>query len=135
MLRTIDERLIADKLHRGEHLAFLDISEGDAYERVHLPHALHIAVPDAGMAPERMGRLATRYLPNRGAQVVLVDSRGDRERLLAAADALQALGYPDLWILQEGTAEWRDHGQPTATNVNPNPAAERPDSASLYNGF
>jgi rhodanese-related sulfurtransferase len=116
MVRVIDEKLVLEKLGRGEHVVILDVSDDEVYERVHLTRAIHLR---RGLLPSQAGR----YLPNHGSEVVLVESRGDRRALLEAADELQALGYGNLWILPEGLSQWRAHGLATQTHVHPNPAA------------
>lgn len=111
MPRYIDAATLKTWLDDGRELALLDIREHGQFGESHLFHA----------APLPFSRLeldAPRLVPRRTARVVVHDDGASEGVANAAAEALGAIGYTDVYVLQGGTAAWHAAGYGLFAGVN-----------------
>ncbi|AHV92243.1 rhodanese-like domain protein [Bordetella holmesii ATCC 51541] len=96
-------------LHDGAEIALLDIREHGQYGQAHLFYAVN--------APYSLLEFDVRRLvPRRSTRLVLYDNDdGLAER---AAAVLQALGYPQVAILDGGLPAWQSQGYAVFAGVN-----------------
>lgn len=98
---TIDE--LHRKLERKERFHLVDVREESEFAADHLPGARHLG---KGIL-ERDVELA---IPDTSAEIVLYCGGGFRSAL--SADALQKMGYTNVWSMDGGIREWRAKGLP-----------------------
>jgi rhodanese-related sulfurtransferase len=102
----IQELSIADvktRLDRGEKFTLVDVREDHEWAAGHLPQAVHLG---KGI----LERDAETRFPDPQAEIVLYCGGGYRSAL--AADALQKMGYTNVWSLDGGFRGWKDAGHP-----------------------
>jgi rhodanese-related sulfurtransferase len=105
----IRELTVADvkaKLDRGERFHLIDVREDHEWTAGRLPGAAHLG---KGIIERDV---ETRY-PDPAAEMVLYCGGGFRSAL--AADALQKMGYTNVWSMDGGYRGWREAGLPTVT--------------------
>lgn len=97
----------ADELLRrreeGEDLLLVDVREDREWENGRLPGAVHCG---KGVIERDIEALC----PERGRTLVLYCGGGFRSAL--AADALQTMGYTEVYSLAGGWREWTEAGKP-----------------------
>ena len=91
------------KLDRGERFHLVDVREESEWARGHLPGAEHLG---KGV----IERDIEQRIPDPNAEIVLYCGGGFRSAL--AADALQKMGYTNVWSMAGGFRDWRDKGLP-----------------------
>ncbi|HXH86573.1 MAG TPA: rhodanese-like domain-containing protein [Nitrospira sp.] len=91
------------RLDRGESLHFVDVREDYEFAKDHAKGACHIG---KGV----IERDIETTIPNKAATIILYCGGGYRSVL--AADALQQMGYTDVWSMEGGIRAWRDSGYP-----------------------
>ncbi len=96
---TIDD--VKDKLDRGEDFTLVDVREDHEWAAGHLPQALHLG---KGI----LERDAETRLSDPQAEIVLYCGGGFRSAL--AADALQKMGYTNVWSMDGGFRGWKEAG-------------------------
>jgi len=96
---TIDD--VKAKLDRGEQFTLVDVREDHEWAAGHLPQAVHLG---KGI----LERDAETKLPNPAAEIVLYCGGGYRSAL--AADALQKMGYTNVWSMDGGFRGWKEAG-------------------------
>jgi rhodanese-related sulfurtransferase len=94
------------KLDRGERFHLIDVREDHEWTAGRLPGAAHLG---KGIIERDV---ETRY-PDPAAEMVLYCGGGFRSAL--AADALQKMGYTNVWSMDGGYRGWREAGLPTVT--------------------
>jgi rhodanese-related sulfurtransferase len=91
------------RLDRGELLHFVDVREDYEFAKDHAKGARHIG---KGV----IERDIETVIPNKAVTIILYCGGGYRSVL--AADALQQMGYTDVWSMEGGIKAWRDSGYP-----------------------
>jgi rhodanese-related sulfurtransferase len=102
----IQELSIADvkaRLDRGKKFTLVDVREDHEWAAGHLPQAVHLG---KGI----LERDAEARFPDPQAEIVLYCGGGYRSAL--AADALQKMGYTNVWSLDGGFRAWKESGHP-----------------------
>ena len=89
------------KLDRGEQFSLVDVREDHEWAAGHLPQAVHLG---KGI----LERDAEAKLPNPDAEIVLYCGGGFRSAL--AAEALQRMGYTNVWSMDGGFRAWKEAG-------------------------
>ena len=103
----------SDSLHslltRKDPYALIDVREAGEYNSAHIAGSSNI--------PRRLIEfLMTRAVPYPGTEVVICDDDGRRAAL--AADTLEAMGYPRVYVLDGGLNHWFTRGYPTEWGTN-----------------
>jgi len=99
---TIDD--VRRKLDAGASFHLIDVREESEFAKGHLPRAQHLG---KGI----IERDIESRLPDTGAEIVLYCGGGFRSAL--AADALQKMGYTNVWSMDGGWREWNEAKLPT----------------------
>lgn len=102
MTRQVSAAELRGMLEDGGELALLDVREEGAFAASHLLHA--ISTPLSRLELE-VGELVPRH----GARIVLCDA-GEDDLAARAAARLEAFGYTDVHILEDGTRGWAAAG-------------------------
>jgi rhodanese-related sulfurtransferase len=101
---TVDD--VKARLDRGERFHLVDVREDSEWAKDHLPGAIHLG---KGV----IERDVEQRLPDRGVEIVLYCGGGFRSAL--AADALQKMGYTNVFSMDGGVRGWREKGYPFTT--------------------
>ncbi len=105
-IRETDVETVAAKIERGEDFYLIDVREDHEWMRGHLPAANHLG---KGV----IERDIERAVPDHVAEIVLYCGGGARSAL--AADALQRMGYANVWSMDGGFGAWMRSGRPVAS--------------------
>jgi rhodanese-related sulfurtransferase len=98
---TVDD--VKKKLDRGERFHLVDVREESEWAKGHLPRAEHLG---KGIIERD---IETR-IPDATAEIILYCGGGFRSAL--AADALQKMGYTNVWSMDGGWRGWTEAGLP-----------------------
>ena len=99
---------VKQRLDRGETFHLIDVREDHEWANGHLPKATHLG---KGI----IERDIERTVPDAGAEILLMCGGGFRSAL--AADALQRMGYTNVWSVAGGWRAWQEAGLPTETGT------------------
>jgi rhodanese-related sulfurtransferase len=102
---TVDQ--VKAKLDRGEQFHLVDVREESEWAKDHLPGAVHLG---KGV----IERDVEQRVADPGAEIVLYCGGGFRSAL--AADALQKMGYGNVFSMDGGVRDWRNKGYPLTTS-------------------
>jgi len=91
------------RLDRGEFVHFVDVREDREFSKDHAKGARHLG---KGI----IERDIETVIPDRQAAVLLYCGGGYRSVL--AADALQQMGYTNVWSMDGGITAWKEAGYP-----------------------
>ena len=106
-IREVTVHSVREKLQRGESFHFIDIREDHEWNRGRAEGAVHLG---KGIIERDIEALA----PDADQEIVLYCGGGYRSAL--SADALQRMGYRNVFSLAGGYKEWVASGNPvTAT--------------------
>lgn len=95
---------LLNRLSEGEPWTLIDVREDNEWAAGHARGARHLG---RGI----LERDIEHEIPDLHAPIVLYCGGGYRSAL--AADALQQMGYTNVWSLADGWRGWRDAGGPT----------------------
>lgn len=95
---------LLNRLSEGEPWILVDVREDNEWAAGHVRGARHLG---RGI----LERDIEHEIPDLDAPIVLYCGGGYRSAL--AADALQQMGYTNVWSLADGWRGWRDAGGPT----------------------
>lgn len=109
-MKKVDAKTLHGWLHDGSEIALLDVREQGQYGEGHL----FFGVP---LAYSRLELDAPRILPCRAARIAVYDD-GALGVAELAARRLSDIGYPDVHVLEGGTAAWQRAGHPLFKGVN-----------------
>jgi rhodanese-related sulfurtransferase len=98
---TVDQ--VKAKLDRGERFHLVDVREDNEWAKDHLPGAIHLG---KGI----IERDIEQCIPDHEAEIVLYCGGGFRSAL--AVDALQRMGYTNVWSMDGGIRGWREKNYP-----------------------
>jgi rhodanese-related sulfurtransferase len=98
---TVDD--VKAKLDRGDRFLLIDVREDGEWAQDHVAGAVHLG--KGVLERDIEGRV-----PDKGAELVLYCGGGFRSAL--AADALQKMGYTNVWSMDGGIRDWRAKGFP-----------------------
>ena len=100
-------------LHDGQEIAVLDVREHGQYGESHLFYGTPLPF-------SRLELDVPRLVPRKQVRVVVYDSgEADTANVATRAAArLQALGYPQVWVLEGGTKAWKAAGYELFAGVN-----------------
>lgn len=98
-MRELTIAQVKAKLDRGERFHFIDVREDDEWRAGHAKGAVHIG---KGV----IERDIETKIPDKSAELILYCGGGFRSAL--AADALQQMGYTNVWSMDGGIRGWRD---------------------------
>lgn len=104
--QLVDVKAAAERQARGELL--LDIREADDHTEFRIPNSMHIPY----------GRLASRLAelePYKAKPIMVIDHSGLRSP--RALELLQKSGYPQVFAVKGGIAEWQAAGLPVEPGV------------------
>jgi rhodanese-related sulfurtransferase len=105
-VRELTVEDVKAKLDRGETFLLLDVREDGEWTKDHVAGAVHLG---KGV----IERDIEARVPDKGAELVLYCGGGFRSAL--AADALQKMGYTNVWSMDGGIRDWRARGFPLTT--------------------
>lgn len=112
MAARIVRETLREWMRRGADFALVDTLPRAAYERHHLPGAIHIASDDIETE-------APRRLQDRGRTVVVYCGSTACKRSEKAAARLDTLGYRDVREYVEGRQDWEAAGLPVQAGADP----------------
>ncbi len=98
---TIDE--VWSWLQRGDEFHFIDVREDTEWSEGHAQGATHLG---KGV----IERDIETEIPDKNVKIVLYCGGGFRSAL--AAEALQKMGYKDVWSMDGGYRGWKQKGLP-----------------------
>jgi cystathionine beta-lyase len=90
----------------ADEVAVVDVREGDRYASGHISVAVELPLSEIELRVPAL-------LPRLGVRVVVADDDGG-DVALRAAQKLSALGYTDVYVLENGTAGWAAAGNELA---------------------
>jgi glyoxylase-like metal-dependent hydrolase (beta-lactamase superfamily II)/rhodanese-related sulfurtransferase len=99
--------VLAEHIGRSKDFTLLDVRECDAYDRAHIPGAIH--VPRG-----QLELLIDKVLPDPTVRVVVYCEYGKISTLAAAT--LRAMGFTRALALDGGFESWSKDGRPTETS-------------------
>ncbi len=102
-IREVSVASVQEKLDRGQSLHFIDIREDHEWARGHARSAVHLG---KGIIERDIEALA----PDPDDEIVLYCGGGYRSAL--SADALQRMGYRNVFSMAGGYKEWVASGNP-----------------------
>ena len=102
-IRQTTVPVVAERLQRGETFHFIDVREDDEWRAGHARGAIHLG---KGIIERD---IETR-IPHKADEIVLYCGGGYRSAL--AAEALQKMGYTNVWSMDGGMRGWREAGMP-----------------------
>src|SRR5437764_6133060 len=100
-VRETNADAIKARLDRGDKFLLVDVREESEFAADHLPGAKHLG---KGV----IERDIESAIPDAKAEIVLYCGGGFRSAL--AADALQKMGYTNVWSMDGGIRGWREAG-------------------------
>jgi rhodanese-related sulfurtransferase len=89
------------KMRQPESFILVDVREEGEWEAGHLPKAIHIG---KGV----IERDIEKKVPDSAQEIILYCGGGFRSAL--AADALQKMGYTNVWSMDGGVRDWKAAG-------------------------
>lgn len=102
-IREVSVAAVREKLKRGQSLHFIDIREDHEWSRGHAEGAVHLG---KGIIERDIEALA----PDPDDEIVLYCGGGYRSAL--SAEALQRMGYRNVFSMAGGYKEWVASGNP-----------------------
>lgn len=123
MHEQIEPQNAAQRIARGEAVA-LDLMPESVFAHAHARGAVNACVYEVAFN----GRVAT-LIPNRSAQVILIDADGEARAAEMAAEKMRRMGYANVCRLRGGFAAWREAGLPV-DGTGASPAPPRPRSGT-----
>ena len=102
-IREVTVAAVREKLDRGQSLHFIDIREDHEWSRGHAQGAVHLG---KGIIERDIEAL----VPDPDQEIVLYCGGGYRSAL--SADALQRMGYRNVFSMAGGYKEWVGSGNP-----------------------
>ena len=102
-VREVSCAEVVRRLDAGERFELIDVREHEEWARGHLPRARHLC---KGILERDIETL----VPDVAAPIVLYCGGGYRSAL--AADALQKMGYRNVFSMDGGIRGWREAGLP-----------------------
>jgi rhodanese-related sulfurtransferase len=102
-IRECSIATVKARLDRGDSFHFLDVREDGEYANDRAKGARHLG---KGIIERDIETL----IPNKQDEIVLYCGGGFRSAL--AADALQQMGYTNVWSMEGGIKAWRGAGYP-----------------------
>ena len=100
-IRELTIQDVQAKLARREHFHLVDVREDGEWAAGHLPRAIHLG---KGV----IERDIERTIPDAQCEIILYCGGGFRSAL--AADALQKMGYHNVWSMDGGFRAWCEAG-------------------------
>ncbi len=104
-IREVSVTAVREKLKKGQSLHFVDIREDHEWSRGHAEGAVHLG---KGIIERDIEAL----VPDPDAEIVLYCGGGYRSAL--SADALQRMGYRNVFSMAGGYKEWVASGNPVS---------------------
>ena len=104
-VQQCDAADVAARLASGESLLLVDVREESEFAAGHIAGAVHLG---KGI----LERDVEARFPDHGAQIILYCGGGFRSAL--SADAMQQMGYTDVWSMDGGWRGWNAAGGPIA---------------------
>jgi rhodanese-related sulfurtransferase len=99
MIREITKRQIDAKTAQGERVVLIEAQGGPGFELRHIPGALR-------MSPSEVRLIATQYLPDPAAEVVVYGADEHDSSVDDVAWQLSLLGYGNLYVYRGGKKDW-----------------------------
>ncbi len=107
-IREVSVAAVREKLKEGRSLHFVDIREDHEWSRGHAEGAVHLG---KGIIERDIEAL----VPDPDAEIVLYCGGGYRSAL--SADALQRMGYRNVFSMAGGYKEWVASGNPVSDGL------------------
>ena len=102
-VQQCDAADVAARVASGESLVLVDVREESEFAAGHIAGAVHLG---KGI----LERDVEARFPDQGAQIILYCGGGFRSAL--SADAMQQMGYTDVWSMDGGWRGWNAAGGP-----------------------
>lgn len=102
-VKELDVQQVKAKLDKGEGFFLVDVREESEWNQAHLPKAVYIG---KGV----IERDIENAVPDSSSEIVLYCGGGFRSAL--AADALQNMGYTNVFSMDGGMRGWKEAGFP-----------------------
>lgn len=102
-VQQCDAADVAARVASGESLVLVDVREESEFASGHIAGAVHLG---KGI----LERDVEARFPDQGAQIILYCGGGFRSAL--SADAMQQMGYTDVWSMDGGWRGWNAAGGP-----------------------
>ncbi len=102
-VRELNVEQVKEMMDRGQRFHLVDVREESEWAKDHLPGATHLG---KGV----IERDIEQKVPDAAAEMVLYCGGGFRSALVA--DALQKMGYTNVWSMDGGIKGWRAVGLP-----------------------
>jgi 3-mercaptopyruvate sulfurtransferase SseA len=101
MIREITKEQIDQKTAQGERVVLIEALSGaeSEYDAKHIPYSMPMQV-------NRVRELATQYLPDTGAEIVVYGPNELSPAADTVAHLLSGMGYVNLFIYRGGKAQW-----------------------------
>ncbi|MBO1114064.1 rhodanese-like domain-containing protein [Bordetella petrii] len=109
--RYVDARELKTWIHDEAELALLDVREHGQFGENHLFFAVPLPYSELELH-------IARLVPRTATRTVVYGDAATEPAVLAAAQALQRLGYSRVHVLRGGIQAWRDAGYATFAGVN-----------------
>jgi len=109
--RYVDARELKTWIHDEAELALLDVREHGQFGENHLFFAVPLPYSELELH-------IARLVPRTATRMVIYGDAATEPAVLAAAQALQRLGYSRVHVLRGGIQAWRDAGYATFAGVN-----------------
>lgn len=106
-INEITSKTLKEKIDHQEPLCVIDVREESEWASGHIPSALH-------MSKGIIERDIEKKFPESDTPIVVYCSGGFRCALVA--DALQKMGYTNVFSLGDGMQGWSDAGYPLVKN-------------------
>lgn len=105
-IREVTVDTIKARQERGDRFLLFDVREDLEWQQDHIVGAEHLG---KGI----LERDIEARVPDKGTEIVLYCGGGFRSAL--AADALQKMGYTNIWSMDGGIRVWRERSFPLTT--------------------
>lgn len=107
MIREITKRQLEQKTAQGERVVLIEALNGSevSYDAKHIPYSVPMHV-------NRVRELASQYLPDTGAEIVIYGQDERTSATDAVAWLLSGMGYGNLYIYRGGKRDWFETSGP-----------------------
>lgn len=101
MIREITKQQIEQKSAQGERVVLIEALEGSEqdYDAKHIPYSMPMPI-------NRVRELASQYLPDSAAEIVVYGRDASSTETDSVAHLLSGMGYVNLYVYRGGKQEW-----------------------------
>lgn len=104
--KSISSEQLFTKIDNGDMILLIDAREPNEFNAGYIPGAVNIprGVLEFNIGKEAFWEEAMLYMPEKDEEIIVYCRKGKRSIL--AADALQKLGYTNVYYLEDGWKNW-----------------------------